>query len=288
MITYFFTKILIFCVRFLSFNALYRLSDGLTSLMYHVVKYRKKVIQYNLENAFPEKSAQEIAYITKETYRNLCDILLESLKGMSMSESEFQQRYRFTNADIFTPYAEQSLIVLAGHLNNWEWGVISLPLTLSHHQAIGIYKPLSNIYMDEYISKKRARFGMELVAMKKTREALSVQREKPAMYFFISDQTPSNLKNVFWMNFLQQDTACFLGADAIAREYQYPVFEITPVRLARGVYEVTFSPINIDNSHVQEGQIIKKFMQQLEKKIVANPQSWLWSHKRWKHKKINQ
>lgn len=286
MITYFFTKILVLCVRLISFNALYQLSDRLTWLMYHVVKYRKKVIQYNLENAFPEKSAQEIAYITKETYRNLCDILLESLKGMSIAAHELQQRYRFTNADIFTPYAGKPLIVLAGHLNNWEWGVMSLPLILPYHQAVGIYKPLSNIYIDEYISKKRGRFGMELVAMKKTREALLLQREKPAMYFFISDQTPSNLKNVVWMNFLQQDTACFLGADAIAREYQYPAFEITPIRIARGYYEVTFSPISIDNSHVQEGQIIEKFMRQLEKKIVVKPQSWLWSHKRWKHKKL--
>jgi Kdo2-lipid IVA lauroyltransferase/acyltransferase len=285
MIAYFFTKIFSFFFQFLPFKVIYWLSDGLSWLMYHVIRYRKKVIVQNLKNAFPEKNPSEISHITKETYRNLCDILLESIKGMSLSEQEFAEHYRFLNADIFETYSSQDLVVLAGHLNNWEWGVISLPMVLPHHQAVGIYKPLTNKYVEKYISEKRSRFGMELVAMKKTREALLTKRLKPAIFFFISDQTPSNLKNVVWLQFLNQDTACFLGGDAIAREYGYPVFEITPHRIRRGYYEVTFSPICLHSAAAKEGEIIATFLQRLEKHIVPQPQNWLWSHKRWKYRR---
>jgi Kdo2-lipid IVA lauroyltransferase/acyltransferase len=285
MIAYFFVKVFAFFLQFLPFKAIYWLSDAFTWLMYHLVRYRKAVIMQNLRNAFPDKTSLEIKHITKETYRNLCDIILESLKGMSLSESQFRAHYRFLNVDIFEEYAQKEIIVLAGHLNNWEWGVISLPLALHHHQAVGIYKPIKNIYIEKYISKKRERFGMELVAMKKTREALLAKRVKPAIFFFISDQTPSNLKNVVWLQFLNQDTACFLGADAIARAHGHPVFSITPHRIRRGYYEVTFSPVCIDTAQAKEGEIITTFLQKLEAHIVPQPQNWLWSHKRWKHQR---
>jgi KDO2-lipid IV(A) lauroyltransferase len=34
-----------------------------------------------------------------------------------------------------------------------------------------------------------------------------------------------------------------------------------------------------------DGEISEMHTRRLEKDIIANPETWLWSHRRWKHKR---
>jgi lauroyl/myristoyl acyltransferase len=54
----------------------------------------------------------------------------------------------------------------------------------------------------------------------------------------------------------------------------------------RGYYEVRFKKIADACLHLSDEDIMKYYVDLLEKQIIEKPEYWLWSHKRWKRKRI--
>ena len=75
----------------LPFRLLYIVSNGLYILLYHIIGYRKKVVNSNLRLVFPDKTEKEIATIRKKFYKHLCDMFLEMAKTMSISKNELEK-----------------------------------------------------------------------------------------------------------------------------------------------------------------------------------------------------
>ena len=268
------------------FPVLYVISDGLFYLFYYVIGYRKKVIEKNLRNSFPEKTEKEIKQITKDFYRNFCDIFLEGLKGLSMNKEELVKRYRLQNLEILTHYfnANQSIITVGSHYTNWEWGVLSSSLQVQH-KTLGFYKPLTNKPIDEYFKKSRAAWGMHLISIFETAKAFAENRDIPCAYILISDQSPSrkDADKSFWIRFLNQDTAFLHGMEKYATVNKFPVIYLDIQRVKRGYYVVYLSLLEANSD--KPGSLTKAYAQKLESIIRANPANWLWSHNRWKLKR---
>lgn len=107
----------------LPFGLLYLLSDVLYFLLYYVTGYRKKVVFKNLQNAFPEKTEAERLSIAKQFYRNLTDIVVETIKLAAISPEELHKRVKILNPEVISAATNQGKIALAlgGHQCNWEW-----------------------------------------------------------------------------------------------------------------------------------------------------------------------
>ena len=275
----------VFIFSLLSFSAVYRLSNGVAWLMMNVIGYRKVVVYKQLRASFPDKSSAEIDRIARASYLNLSDILLESMKGFSMSKADFNERFIFTNPEFIHDSMEAggNSIPMAAHYTNWEWGVISVPLFLNR-TVVGFYKPLRNPYIEKYGREKRGQFGIELVPIGETSTAFERFADRPTAYFFISDQN-TNSDKAHWVTFLNQDTACPYGGDKYARQYNYPAYFLDMKRVKRGYYSVTFEKIASDAQNLPDEEVTRRFMARLEQMILAQPESWLWSHKRWKKKR---
>ena len=56
-------------------------------------------------------------------------------------------------------------------------------------------------------------------------------------------------------------------------------------KLKKGKYKITFENLEENPRNTAEGEITKRYIQRLEKQIKAEPGKWLWSHRRWKHKR---
>ena len=67
--------------------------------VYYVFGYRKRVVNNNLNLCFPEKSKKEIKTIEKKFYQHLCDMLVESIRSISISEAELKRRFKATNLE---------------------------------------------------------------------------------------------------------------------------------------------------------------------------------------------
>lgn len=278
----------LYCISLLPFRLLYILSDVLYVILYHVLGYRKKIVYDNLRNAFPDRSEAEILALRKKYYKYLCDLTLETFKTLTISRSAMLKHCHFTDQAVQTlnglAAQGKSIILVMGHLGNWEWAGNSFSL-LCKHQLYVIYHPLSNKYFDGLMYRMRMRFGTGLIAMKDTfREMLSKRNELSATVF-ISDQTPSNPGAAHWMKFLDQDTPVFKGTELIAKKINYPIVYGSIKRVKRGFYHIFAEVLVEQPKNVPDGYITEIHTKRLEQDILEQPELWIWSHRRWKHKR---
>jgi KDO2-lipid IV(A) lauroyltransferase len=274
----------------LPMSALYVFSDGLSALVFYVFKYRRRVVEENLARSFPERSAEERHAIAHDFYRHLGDLIVESLKSFTISNEEIQRRFRITNPEIFEPSfrAGRSIALAGGHYNNWEWFAMAVRNQIAH-RAAAIYKPLSNGFLDEKIRATRGRFGLELVAMRAVPEYLRTNLASmgatPFALVFAGDQSPGDPRKAHWTTFLNQDTGVLFGAEKYAKEYDLPVFFGITRKIARGHYETEFSLVTEAPRATGPGEIVGEIARRLETEIRREPRYWLWSHRRWKHRR---
>ena len=285
MITKFFYYLLILPISLFPYPLLYLISDVVFVLMYRLIGYRKEVVFTNLKNSFSNKSEKELKQIMSGFYKHLCDIILESIKGFTISEKQLRKHLVVKNPEFSNYFANkgQSIIFVGGHYNNWEICAQAFAM-YSNHECIGIYKPLSNAFINDKIYTSRSKYGMNLVSMKQTKKSFEEGNKSKAIVFG-SDQNPSNPKRAHWVNFLNQDTAVLFGVEKYAKDYNWPVVFVSISKVKRGHYEVEYSLITDKPNEQPYGKITEDFTKRLEQDIINQPQYWLWSHKRWKHKR---
>jgi KDO2-lipid IV(A) lauroyltransferase len=268
------------------FRAAYVLADFIYLILYYLVGYRKKVVIQNLKNSFPQKSGKERTMIARRFYHHLSDIFIEGIKGISITRRQVFKRHRVVNPEILQPYFDKnvSVIGVTGHYGNWEWGAFSGGVQVPH-SLIALYKPLSNPYLDRFMRKRRASFNCRLASIKETYATFEGTQNETVAYMMVADQSPTNLQDSHWVKFLNQDTACLHGPEKYARLYRLPVFYVDIQKKKRGIYELTLSLMAEDANLLEPGELTGMFMKHLEQIIIRKPEFWLWSHRRWKHKK---
>lgn len=268
----------------LPFWALYGLSDFFFAILY-LSGYRKAVILRNLTNSFPEKSQSEIKTLCRAYYRYLCDLTLETLKTLHMSEKQTLKRCKFHEQPWLTQlHAEhKSIIIVMGHYGNWEWAGPSFTLSTGF-QLVVIYRPLSHPYFEKMTAGMRTRFGTRITPVDKTLRDMVANRDGLTATAFIADQT-ATARDAYWTTFLNQDTAVFTGPEKLARRFNYPVVFMNVQRVRRGYYEITPELLFATPATTQNDEISEGFIKRLEKEIIRDPVPWLWSHKRWKHQR---
>ncbi len=265
---------------------LYRISDVLCVIMKDVLRYRKDIILGNIERSFPDKTVDQQLEIYRNFYRHFCDLLIENLKGFTITKTQIKSRLKMSNPELVNDYFEKgkSIILIGGHYNNWEVTAQGCPVYLKH-ELYAIYKPLKSDFYNNKMRSTRGKFGLHLTPMKLTKKYFELETKNPKAIIFGSDQSPSNVKNAYWTTFLNQDTGFLFGAEKYAKDYNYPVIYVHIEKVKRGFYMVNFELICEDPNSLKHGEIIKLFAEKLEKNIIDRPPYWLWSHHRWKKSK---
>lgn len=272
----------------LPFFVLYGISDFAYFIIYRVIAYRKKVVFQNLRNSFPEKTESEVKQIAKDFYKHIADLFIEFLKGFSISKDEIQKRVKIVNLEIIKNYTDknQSIIIVTGHISNWEW--LLHPLNLSGIPMDIVYQKLSSPLFDKLTLFIRSRFTITPLIEKQDTLRKTVERKDITRALVLgSDQSPQNWKSAYWTTFLNQDSGFFTGTERIARKFDYPVFFSEMRRIKRGCYEIEFTEIANPNEYpnLRMGEITERFVRILDKSIQKYPSDYLWSHRRWKHKR---
>ncbi len=269
--------------KFIPFWLLYLLSDGLYWLLYYVVRVRRRTVRSNIQFVFPDYPLHEVKKIEKQAYRNFCDIMLETIKGFTLSPQEMHRRYLITNPELIDPYYEEKrgVVGFIAHFNNWEWG-ISLQQSLKH-KAFYIYKRLHNRVVDELILQKRELGGAQLIDKDQMAQVLIKNRRTPSFYALIADQRPSGDQEQRSVTFFKRNITCFAGPELIAKTFNYPVIYCKIERIKRGFYQATGVLITDTPKNTPDGFISQQCFSLLEAQIKEQPQNWMWMHKRFKH-----
>ena len=271
----------------LPFRVLYVLSDFNYLLMYHVWRYRRKVVRENLEKSFPEKTEAERLQIERKFYRYLSDYMLEDLKLLHMSAEDLCQRMIYKNTEQYLELTEKygGIIVMIPHYANYEWLIGMGSVMKPGDVPVQVYKPLKDKYLNELFKQIRSRFGGYNIPKHSTaREIIKLKREgKNMVVGLITDQWPSGDR--YWTTFMGQETAFLNGAERIAKMMNFPVFYCELTKTRRGYCEAEFKLMTEAPKEIVEGEITDMFAHELEQTIRREPAYWLWSHKRWKFTK---
>jgi KDO2-lipid IV(A) lauroyltransferase len=271
----------------LPFRVLYVLSDFNYLLMYHVWRYRRKVVRENLEKSFPEKTEAERLQIERKFYRYLSDYMLEDLKLLHMSAEDLCQRMIYKNTEQYLELTEKygGIIVMIPHYANYEWLIGMGSVMKPGDVPVQVYKPLKDKYLNELFKQIRSRFGGYNIPKHSTaREIIKLKREgKNMVVGLITDQWPSGDR--YWTTFMGQETAFLNGAERIAKIMNFPVFYCELTKTRRGYCEAEFKLMTEAPKETVEGEITDMFAHELEQTIRREPAYWLWSHKRWKFTK---
>ena len=268
-------------------RVLYVLSDFNYLLMYHVWRYRRKVVRENLEKSFPEKTEAERLQIERKFYRYLSDYMLEDLKLLHMSAEDLCQRMIYKNTEQYLELTEKygGIIVMIPHYANYEWLIGMGSVMKPGDVPVQVYKPLKDKYLNELFKQIRSRFGGYNIPKHSTaREIIKLKREgKNMVVGLITDQWPSGDR--YWTTFMGQETAFLNGAERIAKIMNFPVFYCELTKTRRGYCEAEFKLMTEAPKETVEGEITDMFAHELEQTIRREPAYWLWSHKRWKFTK---
>lgn len=273
----------------LPFRVLYILSDILYLFAYYVIRYRRKIVRKNLQNAFPEKSIKSIGEIERKFYHHLCDYYVETIKTLRVSDEETRKRMKFENPEMIDQLISngKSCIMSLGHYCNWEW-VTSIGLTVKTDAELGfVYKKLHSDAFNHLFLKTRSHFGAVPIDMQNViRQMIRNQNEGKVMVVgFLTDQRPKSRQEKYWTTFMNQQTPMQTGMEKIARKLGNSVVYLDIKKVKRGHYTGKFSLITPDASQEAENSIMERYVRKLEETIIREPAYYLWSHNRWKFKK---
>lgn len=267
----------------LPLSIIYVFTDTVFLVFCTIFPYRKKVIIENLSKSFPNLSKKEIRLIQRKFYRHFCDLLAEGIKNLSISKNELLKRIKVENPLIMNQLFKQnkSVILVAGHYNNWEF-LISAQHLLFKHAAFGIGKKMTNAFMDKKINDRRMRFGMQVIHKGNFKEEIEKTLPTPIAILTLTDQSPSDTHKSYWMEFLNQQTPVLFGAEQMAHSYDFAVVYFETKKLKRGHYSIELKIITDQPKSLEWGEITEAHTKSLEATIIKQPEFWLWSHKRWK------
>ena len=275
----------LYLLSLLPFWFLYLISDFLFVILYHVTRYRRAVVQENLKNSFPEKTEEQRKEIERKYYKYMADLMVETIKSVSLSKKEVLKRMRVTNPELVEHYfgKGKSIIAAAGHYCNWEMATLSFGF-LTDKKRIIVYKPQSNVVFTDFFNRTRSRFGATMVAMKQTLRKMIEFKNELTFSVLVSDQTPAREDAKYFTPFLNQPTAVFLGIEKLTKIVDCVVIFYRIDLVKRGYYTYTLVPLVEEPRNTQPYEITEAHVRYLETLIREKPEFWLWSHRRWKIK----
>ncbi|MDR1257715.1 MAG: lysophospholipid acyltransferase family protein [Tannerellaceae bacterium] len=273
----------------LPFRLLYVLSDILYVLIYNVAGYRLRVVRRNMKASFPGKTGEELRRMERSFYHHFTDYIVETIKLAHVSSAEIKRRAKMTNPSLIDSLVDRGhtcIIILLGHYGNWEWFTAGNSFFV-RAKMYPVYRPLSSGVFDRLFVNLRARFGAAGIRKKDTvRDLIRLKREKtPALAVFLADQTPSRANLHYWTTFLGQDSAMLTGPERLAGKLHLPVVYADVSKLRRGYYSVEFKLLSDAPQKNAGYDITEQYARLMEQTIMRNPAYWLWTHKRWKHKR---
>lgn len=284
---YIFLYPILWCISILPFRMLYIVSDGVYVLTYYIIGYRKKTVRENLALALPHLSEKERLDIEKKSFHHMCDVFLEMIKTLTISKSEMHKHYVFNNLEVYSDLEKKgkSIALLCAHYASYEWAV-SMNSKINF-EGYAVYKKINNRYFDKLVRDIRSKFKATLITTKETIPVMAsnFRSKKLGLYGLVSDQSPKLGSFFHWNKFMGIEVPIHTGGEMLAKKYDMNVIFLRTKKVKRGYYEATFEVLSENTNEVPNYEITDNFLKLVEQQIYEQPEFYLWSHKRWKHKR---
>ncbi|MCO5249671.1 MAG: lysophospholipid acyltransferase family protein [Chitinophagales bacterium] len=274
------------CIALLPFSILYFFSKVIYFLLFGLLNYRRYVVNINLNYALPYLSGEKFQPIARNFYKHLSELIIEIIKGLYIPIDELARRIPVDEASLqlLETYSTQNrnVVLMLGHYGNWEWALLIIGRYIKL-KAFSLYTGLSFKEMDDYLLKKRQRFGATMIDATKDKNKLRQLKEQASIIAIVGDQSPTGRNKVYPTKFLNLDTTFFIGGEKIAKDLDAAVLFVNIKKISFAKYKIYLELITDDIQSIKSGQMIELYKNKLETQIMAHPEYWMWSHRRWKN-----
>ncbi|MGE5730793.1 MAG: lysophospholipid acyltransferase family protein [Gemmatimonas sp.] len=272
----------------LSFRRAGALGERIGRLGYWPLGIRRAVVERQLTAALPERSREDIERITRATYANLGRTSVETAILPAYSASEIVNL--FEDVQGWNIVEERlargrGLIVVTGHLGNWELGGAYLAARGSPIDAVA--RHMANPLFDRYLTSTRQRIGMSVVHDDEAVRRVPRSLRSGRAVAFLVDQGAVGLAST-WVPFFGRYAKTPRGPAVFALRLDAPIVFGAAVRRPSGRYQLTFEPVDVSPTGDREAdvdRIVADYTLTLERWIRRTPEQYLWHHRRWKHQR---
>lgn len=273
---------LLYLLSLLPLRVLFLFSDFAYGILYYLVGYRKKVVFHNLAIAFPHKTEKERKHIAKRFYKNFTDNFIETIKLLSADTAYINKHFK-ADYSVFEQVYRQGTKsqIHTGHNFNWELANLAIAANIPQ-KLLTVYMPIENSLFERLFLKLRTVTGAALLPATKIRSAILPWRHTQYVLGLVSDQSPAEPTNAYWVRFFGRPTAFLRAPENGARVANLPVVFCYFTKTKRGFYEGFFEMGEESPASLPKGELTKKYAANLEEFIRRYPDMYLWSHRRWK------
>lgn len=275
-----------FFILILPFRAVQIVGRGFGSFLFYAVPIRKDLVLSNLRHAFPEKNDQEINSIALKNFQNIFGTFFETFWIQRMSQHDVRRLVRIPNTAAIDELLNRGkgLIMLSGHISNWELVALAVGL-ISNHPLQIIIKKQHNLYVDRVMNQLRTKFNNTVIDMDYAPREIIKRLRDHGVVALLADQ--SGPEEGLFIDYFGRPTSTHVGPAVFALRTGAPVLMTYAVRNRDGTFDVSFEEVATNDLTGTDDEkirtITERHVRLLEKFVRQYPDQWLWMHKRWKH-----
>jgi KDO2-lipid IV(A) lauroyltransferase len=256
-----------------------RVGRGMGTLMYHLLRSRRKVTRINLKLTFPALNDFERETLARRAFRHL---------GMATAETAWIW-YRKINeiSDIKLAGAEhvdaalergKGVILLQAHFTVLE---LCGAVVGARWPVSAVYDPPKNPLFADYLFNQRSRHLTGLIDNRGIREMVRCLR-RGEMVWYSPDQSVAIDHGGVVAQYFGHPALTTSGTARIIKMTGATIIPFIPTRRDDGSgYMFTFgAPLELDTTDALLGT--QKVNDELEAHVRTQPEQYLWAHKRFK------
>lgn len=246
---------------------------------------RREVAAANLERAYPSSPPADRKRILSKSYTNLGRVFAEMFHLRWASGKQIARKIRFENPELFTQLIAQrkGLIVVAGHLANWEWMALAGPLVLGTPFSV-VVKNNPMPRTERFLQNLRRRTGNKLINSADVRGMFRTLQQSGCIAL-LGDQAAA--AESVKVSFFGTAIPAFEGPARLALRTHAPMLFAVCKRQQQGGYTVRFIEVPYhdlpDDTPESLQELTQRHTTLLEQAIREMPEQWVWQHRRWKN-----
>jgi KDO2-lipid IV(A) lauroyltransferase len=257
-----------------------------------VIPIRRRLLNENLQTAFPEMTAEERQKIILKMWEHLFLMGVEiSLAGRKIRDLNWKRHIRIFGVNPLMSVLNQDrpVIIVTGHFGNFEIGGFALGvLTYPSHT---VARPLDNPYLNTYIKNFRESTGQFMISKNGGSEEIMKILNEQGLMALLVDQAAG--KKGCMVEFFGKPASTFKAIGLLALKYNAPIVICYSLRRQNeeGEFEplkfdihitATLDPADLPPNIKNIKDVTQWFTKKLEDGIRKNPEQYWWIHRRWK------
>jgi len=271
-------------------SGLDRVGNALGNLFAMTGGRRREIIDFNLELAFPEKTAAERRELARAVARHFARSALDAIRIQGLEPDELLAAVQISGWEHVEKAVSfgRGAFFLTAHIGSWEVAALVTGLKLEKGLAV-VNRPLDNPLLERELDRLRRLYGNHVFGKRNMLREMLKQLKNGGGVGILIDQRVHPDQGVevpffgrpAWTHPVLARMAARTGA---------PVVPTFALRERPGFYSLSYrEPVLVDDlTDAERGDVplTARYMRILEDAIRERPDQWLWYHDRWKQLRL--